>query len=312
MSLTPLAASPEAPSEQCSVDEAVATSKEIFIHYKKTVDNHGHAQCRLPVDELCVWGGGYYNSGEHDLSKIVAANSNTLRSVLYCPDDTKGGCLIRPGYHRGDRSLSMVFPTLVEMTIRLDPVLLPAHYGWITPELQRLRLLCVVSTFDTSRRNASPDIRLPNQQSLKEWLHFDARNCNAQILHSHCPKLESITVAVCSTKDEQCTQTDWMELLPPISVPWEVHRLLLLPLLKPVLEKGATGEEVSQSSALSTLSESIINLILSFLGRPSWQCRDHEIPQTVIETLGLPVAFHGLGHKAVLDGTYEDALHLRR
>lgn len=268
-----------------SLDGASETSLvtcEVVTHIH--VDNCFRTQSS-GVTTLNVWGGCVANCGEDSLARTVAENAHSLQSVLYCPDRTKGGALIRPGYHRGDRSFKMCFPELTDLTIRLEPMLLPIEYGWITPELKHLRLLCVVSRNDQPQQPVS----LPRQQSLLKWTHEDR---NRQAVLRDCPKLESIKIAVCSTKDNDCMPTDWIELMPPGKGPvsWSVHRLLILPIRKPVADDDV-GNPKQFISPLSSLSVHIIQLISSFLSRAEWARRVHQLPESDIERLGLPQGF---------------------
>eukprot|EP00966_Prymnesium_polylepis_P230501 5333937-Prymnesium_polylepis.1 len=76
-------------------------------------------------DELIVWGGCVANCGEGTLSRLVDTNAAHLRSLIYMPTRTKGGVLIRPKYHCGDRGGRQSFPQLERMAIRLSPLVQP-------------------------------------------------------------------------------------------------------------------------------------------------------------------------------------------
>jgi len=277
---------------------------EKFIHAVNEFDMDQHR----PVSELIVWGGVVANCGEHTLSKIAFENAHILRSLVYCPDRTKGGALIRPGYFRGDRGFKMEFPKLTDMSIRLSPALLPEEYGWITPELRRLRLLCVIPALQRSRDDSgrgSPDFRLPGFKSVNKWLSVNTQNALSCALFTACPKLESITLVLCSTADSTCSQTDWIELLPPKPLPWNIQRLLLLPVLKPVEHiKDAGDARTCDRSPLSSLVPNITQMIFAFLGRPRWQYKDHAVPMSTMGELGLPDGFcRGINAKTIVDGT---------
>merc|ERR1711879_548157 len=116
------------------------------------------------------------------------------------------------GYFRGDRSSTLEFPWLTDMTIWLTLYGLPKEYGWVTPELRRVRLL--------SRCRMSEDEFQRDQDALQRWLDVDAGYpCD---LFADCLKLESITISKCSGAEEQgsrTTQIDWFELLPPQPLP---------------------------------------------------------------------------------------------
>ena len=83
------------------------------------------------MQELRVWGGGVANAQEDTLSRRVDKNASTLQMVVYKPDHTKGGILIRPKYHRGDRRGLQTFPVLTHMSIRLVPSVMPAELGLV-------------------------------------------------------------------------------------------------------------------------------------------------------------------------------------
>merc|ERR1712039_1130895 len=132
--------------------------------------------------------------------------------MTYCPDRTKGGCLVRPHYYRGDRGGQATFPQVTDLAIRLEPVLLPTEYGWITPGLLRLRLLCVISTYAVPQgQYVASRCRMPSRAALRRWLD---KGLPRKML-STCPELESITIALCSTETIRRKQTDWIVILPP-------------------------------------------------------------------------------------------------
>lgn len=279
-----------------------------FVH----VDNHFDAGSFAPgrsctdigggeCQELIVWGGCVANCGEDSLSRIIRHNVMSLRSVTYSPDRTKGGCLIRPGYCRGDRAEKMQFPALTDLTIRLVPPLLPYDYGWITPQLHRFRLLCVVTARHRNRDmygNGIQDCNLPNFNGLQRWLRVDVPGGMPNRLLDACPQLESITIALCSTKDEKCVQTDWLKLFPPRPMSWSIQRLLLLPLAKPVRDAASGNINIS---LLSNMSVNIMKIIFGFLGTSRWRHEDHEIPAAVLEELGLPTELLTVRCKDILE-----------
>ncbi|MBX9636954.1 MAG: hypothetical protein K2Q45_05325 [Nitrosomonas sp.] len=97
------------------------------------------------IHHLDVYGGLLANNGEDDVSKIVDAQNRHLRSIVYCPQQTKGGGLVRPKYHEGDRDGVVEFPVLhtIVMHLCMDSRLphgFWSHviYGWNTPNLKRL------------------------------------------------------------------------------------------------------------------------------------------------------------------------------
>lgn len=245
-------------------------------------------------DELVVWGGVVANCGEDQLSQIVDSNRDCLRSITYCPETTKGGCLVRPKYHQRDRGGKEVFPQLTDMTIRLEPTLLPEDYGWITPNLQRLRLLAV-----TSARCQELKVRI---QSLRKWLKTGDGTFSEELLKA-CPNLESITVAFASIAEEDRREIDWIQLLPPQIVPWSVHRLILLAVLKPQHELTSEG---SMASPMSILNIQLANAVLGFLGRPAWVLKQNIIDPSEAERLQiLPNVCGANVHDIVLCTTNE-------
>ena len=78
----------------------MSTSRARFLNSGKKV--HGDGINR--ITHLGVYNGEVLNCGEDALSYMVDASRENLRSVVYCPNHTKGGCIIRPKYHEGDRS----------------------------------------------------------------------------------------------------------------------------------------------------------------------------------------------------------------
>jgi len=234
--------------------------------------------CASELRRLIVWGGGVYNCGESELSKLVDAAAPGLECITYCPDATKGGALVRPKYHEGDRDGEVLFPQLTDMTIRLDPVVLPSDYGWIMPRLQRFRLL-VVANHQLSTERA--------QRALGDWLGVRQRRGSTVPNHllKACPELESITITLGSTMDDTQQQTDWLVLLPPKLLQWEIHRLLLLPLL------GQSAPSDAESSPLGLLTLPLLDQVISFLGRRRWECHTETISSDVVEQYHLSPEF---------------------
>lgn len=247
---------------------------------------------------LVVWGGMVANCAEDDLSQLVDESAEVLQSVLYCPTRTKGGALIRPKYHVGDRGGKVTFPVLTDLSIRLSPVLLPRNYGWLCPNLLRLRLLCVVERGRSPATAATEEVRLPFVKQLKQWMGEKEKQGLAQQMLVHCPRLESITFSLCQV-EPGCgrKERDWITLLPPMPISWEVKRLLLLPIVKVVEDKetqedagnGGDGQTArSPSSPLSVLTLQLVQMVFSFLGRGGWEHQRSDIPSDEAESLGLP------------------------
>lgn len=85
------------------------------------------------------------NIGEDCASQIVDAQHRFLHSIIYCPQQTKGGGLVRPKYHKNDRNGVVEFPVLHTMVMNLHVESRMPHgfwshviYGWNTPNLKRL------------------------------------------------------------------------------------------------------------------------------------------------------------------------------
>ena len=92
------------------------------------------------IHTFSVLGGYRYNWGEDEDSKFVFGNVNTLTSVTYWPDCTKGGDLVRPFYWKGDRKTALEFPVLKTLKVTAWASN-PRHFGWIAPELETLGIL---------------------------------------------------------------------------------------------------------------------------------------------------------------------------
>jgi len=246
------------------------------------------------IRRLIVWGGCVANIGEDNLSRFVDAGAEVLEHMTYIPDRTKGGVLIRPKYYRGDRGGQQVFPRLTELTIRLSPVLLPLESGWLMPGLQRLRLLV-----DVKGETLKGGVPCALQSDLRTWLGLQRRRrCLPNVMMTACPELDSISIALGSTQDETQEQTDWFVMKPPRLVPWEVHRLLLLPILH--REQGGDRpeddiEQRPEASSLASLTLPLLDVVLSFLGRRRWEYDVRSISVEVAERLQLSPDFCTFG-----------------
>lgn len=277
------------------------TTSQVYFQINNNFDVRG-AGGLSQLHTLVVWGGLVANCGEDNLSRLVDFNAAQLQFVTYCPDRTKGGALIRPKYYQGDRGGRETFPKLINLTIRLEPALLPKDYGWITPELTHLRLLCVTAAVNRSRDNRGAsiqDTRVPCRNSVRTWIGAgNSPKWSESVvkgfpeqMRSCCPKLESIVIAFCSTQDEAREETDWITLHPPRPLSWDIRRLLVLPVVKPVhIDQEVAGDTWAtiRSSPLSGLTMPLLHTILSFLESPQWTHRRHEISTFVAERHGLP------------------------
>ena len=100
------------------------------------------------ITRLVVQGGCVFNCGEDDLAKLVRDNSTTLLEVVYTPDFTKGGDMIRPNYSAYDQPEQVVFPELESVTINAVGVLAFSR-TWIAPKLKHLKVLFAKGTVVT-------------------------------------------------------------------------------------------------------------------------------------------------------------------
>jgi len=172
-------------------------------------------------DELIVWGGCVANCGEGTLSRLVDTNAAHLRSLIYMPTRTKGGVLIRPKYHCGDRGGRQSFPQLERMAIRLSPLVQPLQYGWETPALRELTLLI----------DQAPTYHAPHKLDLASALSaWDQDEFGfLRQLHANCPNLECIHIDLCSSDDDRRRQARLLTISTPNGrVLWPVLRLLKL------------------------------------------------------------------------------------
>lgn len=94
---------------------------------------------KVPIRELYVHNGDVWNVAEDDLSKIVISSATTLTSLYYCPNDTKGGVMIRPWYHKDQRDDAMTFPVLTSATMN-SCGLATFCRCWIAPELKGIEI----------------------------------------------------------------------------------------------------------------------------------------------------------------------------
>ena len=59
----------------------------------------------------------FYTHREDNISRIVDNHSLTLKRMVFVPKKTKGGLLVRPKYHEGNRGGRAHFPVLNFMAI---------------------------------------------------------------------------------------------------------------------------------------------------------------------------------------------------
>lgn len=207
-----------------------------------------------PLHKLTVWGGMVANCSDSSLSKIVDTHAASLRSVLYKPDHTKGGALIRPKYHRGDRGGSQVFPALTDMAIRLWPSLQPQEFGWRLPALKQLTLLVDLAARerwmtadDRTRRtifDRGEDCYDWETRALTDALH-DLLNHEdpkgfVPRLAAASPALECVKLELCTSEDPTRTRLRVLTVC-RAGMPWAAERLFHLVARKP--DPSAVGHD---------------------------------------------------------------------
>lgn len=247
-------------ADSATEDSKDETTKLQFINAKNSGFVLPEDKDELGIKELVVWGGFVGNCAEHSLSQTVDGQRNSLTSVTYCPSWTKGGVLIRPKYWLGNRSATAVFPSLTDLVIRLDPLILPQDYGWVTPALRRLRLLHIMQSAgqdDETEFDMGP--QMPSQEALSRLSPEDSAQYLQRILEAS-PELESVTIALASTAAPSQEWLDWLYIAPPRPVPWGIQRLLFIAVQKP------HGE-----CSLSVLPPNLVASILRFLGSMTWK-----------------------------------------
>jgi len=186
------------------------------------------------LEQLVVWGGCVANCGEDDLSRLCDKHAAKLRTLTYVPNRTKGGALIRPKYHKGDRAGRQSFPLLTDMAIRAMPLLLPFEFGWDTPQLRELTLLINVCDKMPSVHQGQILARL--REELRDVLSLEGDQGFVRRLHATCPTLERVHIEAYRPNDETRTQLRLLTIHTPntsANTPWSVLRLLHLVATKP-------------------------------------------------------------------------------
>ena len=89
---------------------------------------------------MAVYGGNVWNGAEHSLSEILIKYSIMIEDLIYVPDDTKGGYMIRPHYYKSDREKSETFSNLKSVTLNCNglPILLR---NYIAPTLEIVNIV---------------------------------------------------------------------------------------------------------------------------------------------------------------------------
>mmetsp|Transcript_76587 Transcript_76587/g.219732 ORF Transcript_76587/g.219732 Transcript_76587/m.219732 type:complete len:280 (-) Transcript_76587:642-1481(-) len=188
----------------------------------------------------------------HHLSSLMHSYScmHTSGATHRSPLDrwsigTKGGCLVRPKYHMGDRGGRQTFPRLERMTIRARPALLPSRYGWDTPSLTRLNVLVDAGGLEEAATSI--------EQWIRGYDHPQPRHRrNVPILAQlwqQCPALQEVIFTLSRWSKEsnhefsqERKSLDWIRIEPAWTVDWSVTRELLLPMVKPVVSAEVPTE----------------------------------------------------------------------
>jgi len=228
------------------------------------------------LKELVVWGGCVANCGEDSLSRLVDSRHAQLQSVVYAPATTKGGVLIRPKYHAGDRGGQQDFPKLDRMAIRLLPgPLLPWQYGWRTPALSELTLL--IDPWDLHAGYEAARTR----RVLASWLRRAElpEGSTDDELRANCPQLRRVHVALCHGLDATRAQTRLLTLSWPRRTPWAVERLLHLVATKP----DPQVEDDSAAGRCHNALRQALPLLLPLLSEPGWACHVRPAPPSTEE-----------------------------
>jgi len=127
---------------------------------------------------VLIFGGWYANIGEDNMSELVYNSKDQLETFCYLPHNTKGGDLVRPGYHKisCDRDAVEEFPKLHTLCITRYVDRSPLRYGWKTPNLKTLVVLI--------ERPAENDREL-------SWIDPTR---NPKYVFQECPLLEKIII----------------------------------------------------------------------------------------------------------------------
>ena len=175
--------------------------------------------------------------------------------MVFFPDYTKGGKLVRPKYYKGNRDGRATFPVLNFMAINAV-VGNPFRYGWDMPSLRDLVFLARDGGFD----NAST---LQNI-ALKKFLD----------IRIHCPLLDRIYFRK-SSPSFNGRDEEWLPLTldapqpllmdaytvlivhGPCGADWSQARVIL----------AARGTSSSSDCLISKLPYNVLQYIVQFMGR---------------------------------------------
>eukprot|EP01124_Arcella_intermedia_P024776 TRINITY_DN4256_c0_g1_i2.p1 TRINITY_DN4256_c0_g1~~TRINITY_DN4256_c0_g1_i2.p1 ORF type:complete len:232 (-),score=13.32 TRINITY_DN4256_c0_g1_i2:143-838(-) len=214
-----------------SLPEQVVDDAVEFLH------QHNTHYCKATrVKKISVWGGWVANVAESRLSYLVDRSSHDLECLIYYPQRTKGGALVRPKYHQGDRGGVEEFSQLTSMTVP-GHIGLPSSWGYITPNLKHLTLL------------------FPPEESLPDRDKWRLTGPHPASLLESSPNLQEIIVGEADFPKPYEIDV-WWKLYPPMIFEWEYERLLWISILK------------EPQSYLARLPREVIAKILSYLKRP--------------------------------------------
>ncbi|KAH3742842.1 hypothetical protein Pelo_15760 [Pelomyxa schiedti] len=241
---------------------------------------------------VVVWNGMCANVAESSLSYLVHHCAPALASLTYFPGRTKGGMMLRPRYHLGQRTGRVQFGALTALAMRAG-LGTPRQWGWVCPALRRLVLVRPpprnpgggggraygAEYFDEAVEDAgfrakilqdSPALR---SIELAEALDWDAGTYDGDGLEAYAPPSDSSSSgggdeggrggaqAATITFGKPLPPRLWnvvAVMYAPYSAGWERIRLVLL---------VQRGKESPAECALCQLRGSILDMILGYLFR---------------------------------------------
>jgi len=202
-----------------------------------------------PVREFVVLGGVMANNGESEASLVVHDHKHSLERVVYLPSRTKGGTLVRPHYHSGDRQGRDTFSNLIELWCSPPPHL----YGWDAPQLWRV----VIGSHWVSPPTL--DEAKSMIEAVNPKLEAEMKSLRQSLLRAY-PALEQIDIGGITLPDLRGRLHLEHRWVTPIILSWEVHRVLLAAVIK----------EDSTRCAFACLPLELLNEILARGLRRRW------------------------------------------
>jgi len=191
------------------------------------------------LQELIFWGGDFLNVEEDLASRFVDSNSSDLQKLTYFPKRTKGGAMIRPKYHEGDRGTKVLFPKLESISICVHTWVDNLYaYGYDAPNLKHIELLV--------------DPEMPSSSRFDGWQHISRAPKKSL---RHYPLLKDITVMIASQSDATRQKQIWAKLHSPEYVSWSVVRVLFIGALK----------ESPEECHLARIPIELVSMIAKFL-----------------------------------------------